>query len=899
MSSHTTKVQALFERIVEVPPDEQEMWLIANCSDEQVRNDIRNLLGYIDDEMQSDDGIIDDMAPDDLTGSVLDRYVIDRCIGEGIYTDIYLAHQQRPVKRRVAIKLMKLESPKMGQKFQAERQTLALMDHPSISTVFDGGCTKDGRFYLVMEYVDGVPITTYCKSHKLNINHRLELFEQLCSAVQHAHTKGVIHRDLKPENILVTILDEEPKIKVIDFGIAQLLENSTQAGMNSGVSGTPGYMSPEQRNLDHSSADTRSDVYSLGVILYELLTGLNPNDNQDSAGLSLQHEINNQKRAIARQTDATPSPHVTRTQAPASRKKTPRQLHSRLRRDLDWIVMRCLETDPEHRYATPAELSVDIDRHLRGFPVAAGPERLTYHLYKLVSRHRIATAIGCVAFLIAFFGIFIVFELRARSFDAHERADAFRSHIHTFISAVDPETAHYSDRQVVETMLNSASREIDQNFSTYPQIAFQLHMDFAQAFQRIGSYDTALAHYKSSHVIAHENFAANDPNRNWSTIMLGNGQWKSGQFIIANETLLGATIIAKEQLGSDHPHTIEADKYRSFVLNELGKHQEAIVLNENIISRLDKSLGPNHEDTLRAYCNYASTLINLGEAEKAQSLLEVMLITYPDLIGTKHPLNLEVQEDLALAYGELGLLHKSEELERDILAARQELLGPLHPQTLNVMSNLGTTLDLLDRPEEAILLHLQALEGQQNVLGPHHPATVNTMIHLAITLGQLKRYADSEFHERNALEILERTLGSEHPEALIAKSNLAVTLGLRGDLHAEVILEEEVLKSRRRILGHQDPNTLMSIFNLACTLQDIGRLDEAEFLAIEAYEGYRDKYGEGDLETIDCIDELIDLYTKKNSSDDVTAWEHIKRRALAETNTGRPSAGTVRSVPMP
>ena len=344
--------------------------------------------------------------PEEKPGDVIGRYTLLKKIGEGGCGVVYLAEQTEPVRRRVALKVIKLgmDTRQVIARFEAERQALALMDHPDIARVFDAGATAAGRPFFVMEYVDGVPITQFCDEHSLPMTTRLELFARVCVALQHAHQKGIIHRDVKPSNILVGQQDSQPAPKIIDFGIAKATQGRlTEATLVTGFDqfiGTPAYMSPEQAELRELEIDTRSDIYSLGVLLYELLTGRPPFDPKSLIRAGVE-EI---RRIIREVEPARPSTAVStladadRTVVAHQRCAAPARLTSALRGDLDWIVMRCLEKDRGRRYDTAHELADDIRRHLRSEPVTACPPSALYRSQKFVARHRVACiAVAAVA----------------------------------------------------------------------------------------------------------------------------------------------------------------------------------------------------------------------------------------------------------------------------------------------------------------------------------------------------------------------------------------------------------------------------------------------------------------------------------------------------------------------
>ena len=353
-----------------------------------------------------------DQGPDLIDTIIADRYKIRQEIGEGGMGTVYLAEQLRPVRRQVALKLIKrgMDSRNVLARFESERQALALMEHPHIARVLDAGTTADGRPLFVMELVKGIPITEYCDAHRLDLNARLELFRQVCSAVQHAHQKGIIHRDLKPSNVLVESHDDRPVPKIIDFGLAKatsgmrLTEQSLFTAFGS-VAGTPLYMAPEQASFNALDIDTRADIYALGVILYELLTGTTP-----IARESIQRAaIDEMLRVIREVEPPTPSSRISTSKAlpslAASRQVEPARLSRLVRGDLDWIVMKALAKERERRYASAIGLADDVERYLNHEPVSAGPPTAAYRLRKFVRRNRAQVTAAALVLLALMLGV--------------------------------------------------------------------------------------------------------------------------------------------------------------------------------------------------------------------------------------------------------------------------------------------------------------------------------------------------------------------------------------------------------------------------------------------------------------------------------------------------------------
>ena len=365
-------------------------------------------------------------------GIRIGRYKLLQKIGEGGCGAVYMAEQEEPVRRRVALKIIKLgmDTKRVIARFEAERQALAMMDHPNIARVFDAGATDTGRPYFVMELVRGVKITDYCDQNHLNTNQRLDLFIRVCHAIQHAHQKGIIHRDIKPSNVMVTMHDGVPVPKVIDFGIAKATEerlsDKTLFTAYEQIIGTPAYMSPEQAEMSGLDVDTRSDIYSLGVLLYELLTGKTPFDSKEL----LQSGLDQMRRTLREREPHRPSTKITTLQdeeltaTAVHRQVEPRKLISLVRGDLDWIVMKALEKDRKRRYETANGLAMDIRRHLSNEPVIARPPSRLYRFHKLVRRNKVVFAAAAAVSAALVIGLGMSTWLFLREREAHQRAVA-------------------------------------------------------------------------------------------------------------------------------------------------------------------------------------------------------------------------------------------------------------------------------------------------------------------------------------------------------------------------------------------------------------------------------------------------------------------------------------------
>jgi eukaryotic-like serine/threonine-protein kinase len=429
MSENNQQIAELFERALDFAPVERTAFLAGACGhDDNLRRRVEDLLaahgqqgGFLPVEGAATEAAaptaLDEVKLTEGAGAVIGRYKLLEKLGEGGFGSVWAAEQREPVKRRVALKIIKLgmDTKQVVARFEAERQALAMMDHPNIAKVLDAGTTDTGRPYFVMELVKGIPITKYCDHEKLGTKERLDLFIKVCHAIQHAHQKGIIHRDIKPSNIMVTLHDGVPVPKVIDFGIAkatqQELTELTIYTQHHQFIGTPAYMSPEQAELSGLDIDTRSDIYSLGVLLYELLTGKTPFDAREL----MQSGIDEMRRIIREQEPVRPSTRLSQTLAASAGsmragdpkteelRASSRRLLQELKGDLDWIVMKCLEKDRSRRYETANGLAADLKRHLDNEPVIARPPSVAYKFQKAFRRNKLVFSAG-TAVLLALLG---------------------------------------------------------------------------------------------------------------------------------------------------------------------------------------------------------------------------------------------------------------------------------------------------------------------------------------------------------------------------------------------------------------------------------------------------------------------------------------------------------------
>jgi eukaryotic-like serine/threonine-protein kinase len=666
-------------------------------------------------------------------GSDVGPYRLLEKLGEGGMGEVWLAEQREPVRRQVALKLIKpgLDTAQVVARFQAERQALALMNHPGIAKVFDAGATEQGRPYFAMEFVRGEPITAYCDRQRLTTQERLELFIQVCEAIQHAHQKGIIHRDLKPSNILVTLQDDRPVPKIIDFGVAKamsqpLVEQTLYTSLT-GFVGTPEYMSPEQAEMGGADIDTRTDVYALGVVLYELLTGSLPFDRQ----LFREKGIDDIRRTIREVEPRRPSTRVTHAdrasaEAATRRRTEPARLAGLLRGDLDWITMRALEKDRTRRYDTVVGLAADVRRHLRSEPVSAGPPSGLYRARKFAGRHRfgvIGAAVSLIL-LVAFAATMAVQAQRiARERDRANREAEVARQVSEFLiglfTVADPSEARGNSITAREVLDRGAAR-ITNEVNADPGTRVRLLTTMGSVYTSLGLYGAATPLLEQA--VETSRGALERDNADALTAMskLGNLYWQQGHYSRAESLYAQLVEDRQRTLGAIDPDTLGAQFGLASSWLRQGRYAEAEQLLRATLEAQRSSLGPEHPDTLASLNNLLTIFFFQGRYADALPLAVDGLEAFRRVQGDEHPRTLNAMNNLASVYLKLEQFDRAEPLFVGALAKKRRVLGEMHPETCNGRLTLAYLYSMQGRHAEAEPLLLLAHEGYVASFGRSH-----------------------------------------------------------------------------------------------------------------------------------------------------------------------------------
>jgi serine/threonine protein kinase/Tfp pilus assembly protein PilF len=855
-------VDRFFEQAVALPIEQQAVYLAANCPDPEVRAEIESLLAFVTDSpvARLKEAIVEtvvDVADAALIGQRVGPYCLEARIGQGGMGTVYRANRvDGEFQQTVAIKMLRFGPADSAELrlFYRERQILAALEHPLIARLLDGGSwippgATERQPYIVMEYVEGLPLTAYCDRQGLNVPQRLALFRQVCDAFSYAHRALVIHRDVKPGNILVAS-DGTPKL--LDFGIATLVDTKTRA--NGTLTAalwramTPDYASPEQ--VRGESISTASDVYSLGVVLYELLTGRRPHVSSENDPLGI-------ARAVCERQVALPSVISSRE----------------LQGDLDVIVMKAMQIEPARRYGSVEQLSQDLGRYLAGYPILARPDAWTYRTAKFIRRNKIGVAAATTVVLALVAGIAVsswqairaaraeraALIERDRAMAEKQRADnesatakAVTDFLQTdLLAQAGPSTQ--SDRKPdpdirVRTALERAAATVGSKFADQPLLEAKICQTIGRTYQDLGLFPEAERAYQRAIELRSRLLGAENPTTLSTMQDLGELYWLEGNYQKSSEFLEPLLETQRRVVGKEHPDTLQTMNDLATAYDEQGKYAEAQKLYEDLVEHRRRILGETDRETLNAMNNLAVLYDDQGKRAQAEALYSKVLELQKRVLGEEHPYTLTTMNNLGQLYDQMGEFARAEQLLTALTTIQQRVLGDGHPELLVSMGNLGILYTNEGKYAQAESVLSKVLRLRRLKFGDSNPRTLDA----ANSLGALHifdgKYAEAEALLTRTLAIRRRVLGEEHPRTLATMRRLA-DLCLRLDRYdrAEALLTQ-VLTVRRRTLGesHTDTASVMtSLGEVALRQQKYTRAEPLLRTAWQAYQAANDQTWRG------------------------------------------------------
>ncbi|MDP1571230.1 MAG: serine/threonine-protein kinase [Vicinamibacterales bacterium] len=823
------RVQAIFEGAVALPPGGRDAYVAAECgADADLRHRVDRLLAAdaAEQAAPADPAIhdavrlaVDDLARAQEAVATLSRvgpYRIVREIGQGGMGAVYLAERDDDeFRQQVAIKIIRgLLDPERVRRFRAERQILAVLDHPNIARLLDGGTTAEGLPYLVMEYVEGVPIDQYADAAALSISDRLRLVGAVCDGVSHAHRALVVHRDLKPGNILVTA-DGVPKL--LDFGIAKLLdEASPDAGLVTGPAMrllTPDYASPEQ--VRSGRVTTATDVYAIGILLYELLTGRRLYRFRSMTSTEIERvvcDVEPVRPSLAVEEAAEGEDGVLEARA-ARRQTRPRRWAAQLAGDLDTIVAMALEKDPARRYSSVEALAEDLRRHRDGRPVNARPATIRYRTRRFVSRHRWGVATAALFLLLiagASAGLVVQAARIAEERDAaaleRDTAEQVSGFLIELFQVSDPSQARGNEVTARELLERGAER-VDRELAAQPAVQGRIMHTIGEVYRSLGLFDESQA------------------------------------------MLTRALEVRRTAAGGPSLEVAQSLNAAGEILRDRGRYDEAEALLDEALVMRRALVAPPHADIADSLNDLGLLYSQQGKYDAAEPLLVDAVTMWRATLGEDHPQVAIALSNLALLERHRSRYDEAERRFREVLEIRRRRLVTPHPQLANTLMALGQVLNLKGDFAEAEGPMREALAMRIALLGEDHHLVGSSQNNLAFLLHDLGRLDEAEPMYRAALAISVTRLGPDHPEVGVTTNNLGALMEARGDHVEAERLFREALRIRRAALGARHPAVARGLHNLGRALHALGRTAEARPLVQEALDMRRDLLGERNAET--------------------------------------------------
>lgn len=834
-----TRAERIFHAARDLDPEARKRYVDEQCGgDRRLRDEVASLLQ----EYDRIEGFLEEPALSSFeTPQRVGPYRLVTLLGRGGMGEVWLAEQSEPIRRRVAVKLIRpgLDSRDVIARFEIERQLLAMMDHPSVARVYDAGTTEHDQPYFVMEYVDGETITEYARNRKLSLRERVVLFQMVCSAIHHAHQKTILHRDIKPSNVLVTEVDGRPHVKVIDFGVAKALEGgldgATRLTLHGSVMGTPEYMSPEQAGTSNSTVDTRSDVYSLGVLLYELLVGALPYD-----GASIREAISMGSLPALYQHDP-PTPLARydmlgerREEAAAQRGTTVSGLESVLRGELEWITMTAISGEPERRYQSPAALAEDLQRHLDGDSVIAAPPSRTYRARKFVRRHRgVVTTVGVIAFGLVIGAAGLAYGL-VRALQAEEEAQRearISEEVSDFLVdlfRVNEPGATADTLVTAREILDRGAEEIYGRLGDDPLVRGNLLDSMSEAYWGLGIYAKAdtlgqMAVEDLESVLPSSDARLADARRQWSAARFYAGDYR-GALEIAER--------AFEQRASAYgPYdekALELRNVRAQLVGRLGDPEVARTEFIDLIAYLADGTGPEiHEALVSTWNNLAAIHFRSRDFELAEKAL-VRALTVLDSTTLEDPgRRVRLQMNIAAARAQQGQLEAATSMLEETVPDLDRIYGPNHMEAIGARMNLAAFKQMSGDSEGALAAFATVLPRAEAALGEDHPQVARILHSQGVAFGDAGRHEEAIAALERAVEIRSAVFDPDHDDVVASLLSLAIAYGRAGRTASMRSTFEDVVARRARKFGEDHIEVARDLDYYAEGLEENGLEDEA------------------------------------------------------------------------
>ncbi len=876
------RLDSVFFRALELTPDQRARYLEEACGDDAAfRREVEAVLAaHFSGDSRDSDRLL---TPASLAGvaalplgSRVGVYELESLIGRGGMGEVYKARRaDTQYEQQVAVKLMRTgrDSGELMRRFRTERQILARLQHPNIATLLDGGVTDTGQPFLVMQHVDGVPINTYANERNLSLKERLEPFVTVCDAVQFAHANLVVHRDLKPSNILITSTGD---VRLLDFGIAKLMDDAADGPLTGDLLLlTPEHASPEQ--FLGGSITVATDVYALGVLLYELLTGFRPFQFVPPTELH---------RAVCERDPRAPSgaaaDHTLVTKSKLGRAPVPPE---RIAGDLDSIVLKALRKEPERRYATVSELADDVRRHLNGYPVQARPETFGYTASRYLKRHKVGV-VASAALAAALISLTIVSARFAVTSRAQAQAIAAERdvavEVSTFLENLfkspDPFAVGPSRRDTlrVRDFLAEGAQKVRRELRSQPLVQARLLTVLGRARTDLGLLDAALPVLEEATAIRRRQLGRDSTATAVSERTLGITLWQFGKNVRAESLFRSAeATLSRDSLGM-RGERIKALSALGNTLYSQGRYAESEATFRHALALAEAEFKPSDSELAGRQSDLATVLGYQAKFAEAESLFHRAIAVEREANGRDHPRVATPLGNLATLLVQKREYARAEPLIREALAIQQARLPSPHPRTSSTINNLAAVLLHQKKSAAAESLFRESLTLQRTLYGERHPAVAGTLLNLAAALDDLGRRDEALRVKMESRDVIVAALGADHPLVATAHQNIGVSLHLMGRHLPAWEAYEAAIAIRRAKLPPTHPLTAIVQSKSGQCLIDLRRYAEAEVRLKEAFTGFEPLKAQEAQQWDHLLQQMMRLYRALGRETEAKRYEAMR-----------------------